>query len=259
MNDQNRKHTFVICAYKESPFLEQCIQSLLPQQDYSNIIVYSSTPNAFIDQLCQQYNLPFVTAEGGTIGKDWNHALAVAKTPLVTIAHQDDVYNEQYAQKMIAAFERYPDTVIAFSDYEEWENGEVIAKRLRLKVKRWILKGMQWFPTSTWWKQRCLSFGNPIGCPAVTFHKKNIAQFQFSTDFSVNLDWYAWYQLSQKKGRFSFIDQELMAHRIHEDSETSHSIQDKRRAAEDEEMLSLFWPKWVVKRLSKIQHDKDKR
>ena len=29
MNYTGKNHTFAICAYKESPFLEECIQSLL--------------------------------------------------------------------------------------------------------------------------------------------------------------------------------------------------------------------------------------
>lgn len=29
--DINTNHTFAICAYKESPYLEECIQSLMNQ------------------------------------------------------------------------------------------------------------------------------------------------------------------------------------------------------------------------------------
>ena len=44
MND----HTFAICAYKESPYLEECIKSLKNQTIKSNILIATSTPNDYI-------------------------------------------------------------------------------------------------------------------------------------------------------------------------------------------------------------------
>ena len=52
MNQWN-DHTFVICAYGDSPFLEDCINSLLSQTVKSNIILYTSTPSVFIDSIGQ--------------------------------------------------------------------------------------------------------------------------------------------------------------------------------------------------------------
>ena len=45
------KHTFVICAYKESEFLEECILSLKKQTVRSNIFIATSTPNKYIDDI----------------------------------------------------------------------------------------------------------------------------------------------------------------------------------------------------------------
>ena len=45
------KHTFVICAYKESAFLEECILSLKKQTVRSNILIATSTPNKYIDDI----------------------------------------------------------------------------------------------------------------------------------------------------------------------------------------------------------------
>ena len=38
-----KNHTFVICAYKESKYLEECIKSLINQTVKSNIIMTTST------------------------------------------------------------------------------------------------------------------------------------------------------------------------------------------------------------------------
>ena len=44
-------HTFVVLAYKESRYLETCIQSVLNQEFKSNVVIATSTRNAFIEQL----------------------------------------------------------------------------------------------------------------------------------------------------------------------------------------------------------------
>ncbi len=52
------RHTFAICAYKESPFLEECICSLKNQTQQSLIIMITSTPNEHIKNLVERYNIP---------------------------------------------------------------------------------------------------------------------------------------------------------------------------------------------------------
>ena len=52
-------HTFVICAYHESEYLENCIRSLKKQTTLSNVILSTSTPNQTIYALCEKYGNPF--------------------------------------------------------------------------------------------------------------------------------------------------------------------------------------------------------
>lgn len=82
----NQQHTWVICAYGESEYLEACIQSLKNQTLQSQIICYSSTPLDSIKELCQRYAIPFYTKQGGGIGKDWNNAMSFVETKYATIA-----------------------------------------------------------------------------------------------------------------------------------------------------------------------------
>lgn len=53
----NTNHTFAICAYKESPYLEECITSLMEQTVKSEIFIATSTPNKYIDDIAAKYNL----------------------------------------------------------------------------------------------------------------------------------------------------------------------------------------------------------
>ena len=51
------KHTFVICAYKESKFLEECIISLKKQSINSEIFIATSTPNKYIEDIAKKYGI----------------------------------------------------------------------------------------------------------------------------------------------------------------------------------------------------------
>lgn len=246
----SNNHTFVVCAYGDSHYLEDCIKSLKNQVISSEIILYTSTPSPYIEQICHDYNLPMFTAKGGGIGKDWNLALSFVKTPYATIAHQDDLYSPDYSQKILAALK--DDTLIAYSDYQELKEGEVIPLTTNLKIKQVMLRTMALFPRWKWWRQRILAFGNPISCPAVTYDLRKLKDFRFDEDMKVSLDWFAWYQIAQKTGRFQFVDESLMYHRIHEESETTNSIANNLRTQEDMAMYSLFWPKMIARLLMRF-------
>ena len=96
------KHTFVICAYKESAFLEECILSLKKQTVRSNIFIATSTPNKYIEDIAEKYGIVVMANQGqGGITQDWNFGLSKVKTRYATVAHQDDIYEPEYAEKII--------------------------------------------------------------------------------------------------------------------------------------------------------------
>ncbi|WP_247950198.1 glycosyltransferase family 2 protein [Streptococcus constellatus] len=244
-------HTWVICAYGESEFLEACILSLRAQTIRSKIICYSSTPLDSIRQLCQTYEIPFYTKEGGGIGKDWNNALSFVDSQYATIAHQDDYYEPTYLEAVLQKIEQSKDVLIAYTDYFEEKNGVKILANKNLKIKTFMLKVLNIMPASHFWRNRVLALGNPISCPAVTYNLARIKEFRFDENMRVSLDWYAWYKISEYKGRFAFISEKLMCHRIHEESETTKTISDNTRTKEDLYMYQLFWPKWIAKLINR--------
>lgn len=242
-----RDHTFVVCAYQESPYLEICLNSLIKQSVQSNIIIVTSTENQFIRNIAKKYNILLFSHDDGGIGKDWNFGLKTAKTKYVTLAHQDDVYNKEYLSHVMQAFSKYSDTLIAFSDYNELRDGKIICKNKNLKIKRTLLFPLKFNGKKRLIKRAVLSFGNPICCPSVTYNKMLLENFVFDLKWSTNLDWSAWERLSRREGRFVYIDKPLMLHRIHEESETSNTIMNNQRAKEDLDMLAKFWPKNIAK------------
>ena len=68
----SKDHTFVICAYKESPYLDECINSLLKQTIKSRIIIETSTPNDYINNYVKKYDLELFVNDDGGLAKDWN-------------------------------------------------------------------------------------------------------------------------------------------------------------------------------------------
>ena len=238
-------HTFAICAYGESAYLEDCIKSLRGQSIKTNTIMCTSTPNSAICQLAKDYNIQlYVNANAEGIASDWNFALASAKTPLVTIAHQDDIYCSKYAENILEYANHAKMPLLLFSDYDELRNGVQTRDIPMIKVKRAMLRAL--IPSTRWGsmflRRRILSFGSPICCPAVTYVIPNLVNPLFSKGMRGGLDWEAWERVSKLVGEFVYIPKALLLHRIHDQSETTALIKSNARSSEDLEMFKRFWP-----------------
>ena len=184
----NKDHTFSICAYKESPYLEECINSVIWQG--SRVIVATSTPNDFIRELCKKYDLDLFINKGETgIAGDWNFALSAAETPLVTIAHQDDIYKSNYASKMLEKMNSSDNPVIFISDYGEIRNGVEVPDSMLCKTKRILITPIRLNGKSRAMKRAALSLGNSICCPSVTYVKSIKDKYPFAGQMRSNLDW----------------------------------------------------------------------
>jgi len=255
------EHSFVICAYKESPYLEECILSLKGQIQTSEILMVTSTPNSHISALAEKYHIPLYINEGEKgITQDWNFGYSKADTEYVTIAHQDDVYVPSYTQNILRAMRKEPNALIAFSDYGELRNGEIVRNNTNLAIKRVLLTPLRLKALQKAYaaKHGVLSLGNPICCPAVTFHKKLLPDQVFVSHFRSNEDWEAWERLAGIKGAFVYVPSIQMYHRIHEGSETSAVIGENSRSQEDYEMFRKFWPEKVAKVLTKLYSASEK-
>ena len=253
--EKNLLHTFVICAYKESGYLEECIKSLMNQTIKSEVILYTSTPNESINRLALKYDIIVFNGDGSGIGSDWNRALACVNTQYATIAHQDDIYLPDYAKNIMRGFQKQAHNVpyaIAFCNYREIRNAEVIPLNLNLHIKSLLLFPLRVFPSARWTQWFGLAFGCPICCPAVSYNMEELHNFKFSETMRVSLDWDAWFRIYKSGGKFCYIPKTLMYHRIHDESETTNMIAENLRTIEDYEMYQKLWPKFISKIIARF-------
>lgn len=235
-------HTFVICAYKESEYLEECINSLENQTVKSKIILTTATPNEYIDRIAQKHNIEvFVNYGEKGIGQDWNFGVSNTKTDYVTVVHQDDIYMPEFLEEIVKYLNKKKDFVIAFTDYREIKNGEIIPITSNLKIKRMLQRPLLKNGTKKYRKMHTLMLGDAICCPSVTINTKKCGKMPYSTMMKCDLDWETWYELAKIEGNFLYINKELMAHRIHAKSETTNLIENHIRMDEDYEMFRKFW------------------
>lgn len=252
---RSAKHTFVICAYGNSPFLEECVKSVLNQSEKSMVSIATSTPNETINLIASKYSIPLFVRKGiPNIADDWNFAISCSETELVTIAHQDDVYLEDYSGRLISAYEKHPDLLLYFTNYGELRDGEPVDSNRLLTVKRMMLSIIKngKHSRSRFVRRRILSFGSAICCPSVCFNTRRLRQPIFESTMKCDLDWQAWEKISKQIGTFYYDSMILMRHRIHEGSETTHLIGDKTRGREDLAMLNKFWPAGVARVIYKM-------
>lgn len=260
-----KHHTFVVCAYKRSPYLEDCIKSLKNQKLKSNIIIVTSTPDEYIENIAAKYKFPYYvnTGEGG-ITQDWNFGYKCAinkyQSRYITIAHQDDIYDRDYLVQIMRQIKKAKNPLIAFCDYYEIRDERKVEKNTVLKIKRFLLFPLRivFLQKSRWMRRRILSLGSPICCPSVTFVVDNLPKTIFKNHFRACEDWEAWEMISKLKGEFLYVPCRLMGHRIHEESETTAAIGDNKRTMEEYEMFCKFWPECIAKRLVK-QYSKSQK
>ncbi len=251
-----KEHTFVVLAYKESEYLEECIKSVLNQKYKSDVVIATSTPNDYIDGMAKKYKLKVIVnnSEKKGIGVDFDFASNCVKNKLITIAHQDDIYDYEYSQKVVDAYNKYKDSIIIFTDYYEIKKDRKEYTNTNLKIKRILLFRLRSRKLSKFkfFKRSALRLGNAICCPAVTFVQDNVPKKKFDVDMKCDIDWYAWEKLSKEKGRFIFIKDKLMGHRIDETTTTTKIINEGIRTKEDLIILKKFWPTPIAKLINKF-------
>lgn len=252
------KHVFAICAYKESPYLEDCILSLKNQSLKTSIIICTSTPMGHIYDLGEKYGIPvYVRLGESSLQADWNFAVETAVNALgaeyVTLAHQDDVYHRDYVRALVKAAKTFPDLSVFCTRYRtiDGDSKLIRGKTERVKRKLRFPLHMRRLAHHRAVKRSALILGNAICCPSCTYHITMTGCPIFLSSKKFALDWETLLRLADMPGRFICIEKELMDYRVHAGAETKKNIVDNTRYEEEYEVFSSIWGKpiaWLLMR-----------
>ena len=250
-------HAFVIPCYGESSYLEECIQSLLKQRNPSPIYLCTATPNAFLKRISREYRLPLFVRNGEpSLARDWNFALEVGRkrAKLVTLAHQDDLYHEDYTRAVEHAYSLYPDASLIFTKTKDIDGmgqevfgaSEQIQRFLRLPYH--VLQNTE----KSEWKKIPLLFGNVIPIPSCTYVTEHCGRLLFKNRFRYLPAWDAYLHLAEKNGRFLYIKKTLHSYRRHEEAESRKRKKNQQRKQEEREQFQKLHGKILGSLLAKF-------
>ena len=243
-------HTFAICAYGESEYLEECVDSLVRQSVKTNLIICTSTPCEYIFNIAKKYRIPVYVREGKSgLRDDWNFAYNTADSDWVTIAHQDDCYHRDYAKYLIKRTSELEGAIVFFTDYLPIKNNRVGERDINSKIRRFLRTPMKNdnLAKKRFWKKGILSLGDSICCPSVTYNKSILGDNVFTSDLKFAIDWETLYQLAGKDGAFAYVDKPLTYYRVHDGATSMDFIVNHTRELDDIYMFNLFWPEWMTK------------
>jgi len=250
-DEMKKMHSFVICAYKDSEYLEECIKSIIEQEVYTDCMLATSTPSKYIENLCKKYNIPYFVRKGKSdIQDDWNFAYSKAKTELVTIAHQDDIYEKEYTKYILENYKK--DILMYNTNYYPYKNGEKTTDP-NSKIKNFLKFFTRFYKLSKikFIRVMPLAFGSCINCPSVTYNKKLLGENVFTSELKFALDWDTYLKIARMDGPSIYIPKKLVNYRIHDNATTMEFLKDNKRKADDIIMFNKIWPKFITKILMK--------
>ena len=242
------KHTFVILAYHESDDLEECIKSVINQSVKSNVVIATSTPNDYIIDLASEYSLGvMVNKEKSNKGRDYNFAVNSFDTELITIAHQDDLYDRNYTKEILNCYKKNSEATIIFTDNYEIDDSIKIKSSKKLFWKRYFLFPLRFkfFQNKKFFKLRALRRDKHICTSSITFVKKNIHKDIFPTNLKYDNDWQGLIDLAKENTRFVYLAKKLVGYRVMEKEIN------KKKIKEDEDIKQSLYPKWYYNRFIK--------
>ena len=237
--------TVVIPVFNGGRFLAATIESLLAQthRDFTVVCLddQSTDDSVAIAQSFRDARLHVernVTRRG--LAGNWNEAIAIARTPLLVIAHQDDLYEPHYLEAAAQLLEAHPRAFIAHTRAtyidEEGQPVDSTASRSRIDSGR-MPEPYEREPSA---ELRALHNGNYIICPSAMYRMSAVAGIgDFNEHYRFVPDWEYWFRGLQKGFTITGSHARLAHWRRHEESATRHEEATLRRY--DEELELLEW------------------
>lgn len=176
---------------------------------------------------------------------NWNACAARVTTKYFTLLHQDDAYEPEFLQRMLAALEAQTEISIMFSERQlmDAQGNRIDDKKANFRKN--YLNAMQGKELMVWQPAelaRVLIRGNLLCCPTAVYRTAAFRRLgSFSADYSFVPDWEYWLRACFNNERLAIINDKLFRYRIHEKSTTTQKKRDFLKYFERQKLLD-----WAV-------------
>lgn len=201
-----------IPTYKQTDYLQKCLQSVLMQdfKDYE-LIISDDTPDDSIEQFLKTVLTGIKYSyfrNNPSLGspQNWNSAISKAKSKYIKLLHHDDVFTQANSLSLMVEKMETEQSAFLFCQTDVWYTKSNQHRLHSVSPKQFELIKKQ---------PEFLFFKNVIGAPSAVMHINNPAiQYDAHLKWLVDVDFYI-RQLQQ--GKCSFIAQPLVS--------TAHDIE----------------------------------
>ena len=171
---------------------------------------------------------------------------------LITIAHQDDIYDRNYTKEILNKYKKNKDATIIFTDNYEINNDRKVVKSKKLFREKYYLYPLKhkFFQDKKYFKLRSVKKEKFICTSSITFIKKNNKEKIFPENLLYDNDWQGLIDLAKEKTKFVFLNKKLVGYRV------SNKKICQKKIEEDKEILSSLYSKWYYE---KVIMKKDKK
>ena len=220
--------TFAIPFYSGVPYLRRAIESVREQslQDWVCIVVDDAGAETDTEAAVASYGdtrIRYVRNQNNLgLAGNWNEALRISDTPLVTLLHSDDELMPGYGEAVIAAHVAHPDAVAVFTRASiiDTDSKPVFSFPDRIKRITESLKGSAATVSGEQGLNGLLR-GQYIFCPTLCYRASRLEPDPFQARWRMVADLEFLASTLLRGGEFVGIPEELYAYRRHEESQTA--------------------------------------
>ena len=220
--------TFAIPFYSGVPYLRRAIESVQAQSlnDWVCIVVDDAGAETETEAAVASYGDPRISYVRNQINLglagNWNEALRISDTPLVTLLHSDDELMPGYGEAVIAAHVAHPNAVAVFTRASIIGADSKPVFSLPDRIKRIIesLKGSEATVSGEEGLNGLLR-GQYIFCPTLCYRASRLEPDPFQARWRMVADLEFLASTLLNGGEFVGIPEEFYAYRRHEESQTA--------------------------------------
>ncbi len=226
-------------VYNSASYIERAVKSVLEQtfEDFEIVLVDDCSTDG-TDRIAAGFAeidprvIFFRNRQNRGMVSNWNHCLQLARGEYVRFLFGDDfITNKEALARQIERLDRFPSVSLVSSsriivDAEDrqiavWQGFRELESQGAAKVVQACLE-------LYYIKDGRLKFGclkNLIGEPSAVMFRRSMALRGFNAEYRQLVDLEMWFHLL-RQGNFSYIEEPLVAFRVHEEQQTAANLKD---------------------------------